>query len=112
MLLCFSQESAGQQAPHPREIFKQKERAMSTTSLSSSQPGETSSGPGNKTGWTEGKPRVHARASRACFKGRQKNEESHQNPGDTARNPGVFTCVSRDPTSDTLGRSVECRCYS
>ncbi|XP_057628214.1 drebrin-like protein isoform X1 [Chionomys nivalis] len=33
-------ESAGQQAPHPREIFKQKERAMSTTSLSSSQPGK------------------------------------------------------------------------
>ncbi|OBS82550.1 hypothetical protein A6R68_23459 [Neotoma lepida] len=32
-------ESAGQQAPHPREIFKQKERAMSTTSVSSSQPG-------------------------------------------------------------------------
>ncbi|KAL1789433.1 drebrin isoform X1 [Sigmodon hispidus] len=34
-----SQESVGQQAPHPREIFKQKERAMSTTSISSSQPG-------------------------------------------------------------------------
>lgn len=33
-------ESAGQQAPHPREIFKQKERAMSTTSVSSSQPGK------------------------------------------------------------------------
>ncbi|NP_001264142.1 drebrin-like protein isoform 4 [Rattus norvegicus] len=32
--------SAGQQAPHPREIFKQKERAMSTTSVSSSQPGK------------------------------------------------------------------------
>lgn len=27
---------------HPREIFKQKERAMSTTSVSSPQPGETS----------------------------------------------------------------------
>lgn len=40
MLLCFSQESAGQQAPHPREIFKQKERAMSTTSVSSTQPGK------------------------------------------------------------------------
>ncbi|XP_076402002.1 drebrin-like protein isoform X4 [Peromyscus maniculatus bairdii] len=36
-------ESAGQQAPHPREIFKQKERAMSTTSLSSSQPGKLKS---------------------------------------------------------------------
>ncbi|XP_034364226.1 drebrin-like protein isoform X3 [Arvicanthis niloticus] len=33
-------ESAGQQARHPREIFKQKERAMSTTSVSSSQPGK------------------------------------------------------------------------
>lgn len=33
-------ESAGQQAPHPREIFKQKERAMSTTSVTSSQPGK------------------------------------------------------------------------
>ncbi|XP_051020730.1 drebrin-like protein isoform X2 [Acomys russatus] len=32
-------ESAGQQARHPRDIFKQKERAMSTTSISSSQPG-------------------------------------------------------------------------
>ncbi|XP_021066056.1 drebrin-like protein isoform X2 [Mus pahari] len=33
-------ESAGQQGPHPREIFKQKERAMSTTSVTSSQPGK------------------------------------------------------------------------
>ncbi|XP_028633094.1 drebrin-like protein isoform X1 [Grammomys surdaster] len=33
-------ESTGQQARHPREIFKQKERAMSTTSVSSSQPGK------------------------------------------------------------------------
>ncbi|GAB1295777.1 Drebrin-like protein [Apodemus speciosus] len=33
-------EAAGQQAPHPREVFKQKERAMSTTSMSSSQPGK------------------------------------------------------------------------
>ncbi|XP_042558303.1 drebrin-like protein isoform X7 [Dipodomys spectabilis] len=32
------QESAGQRATHPREIFKQKERAMSTTSISSPQP--------------------------------------------------------------------------
>ncbi|XP_062034588.1 drebrin-like protein isoform X2 [Lepus europaeus] len=31
-------ESAGQQAAHPRDIFKQKERAMSTTSVSSPQP--------------------------------------------------------------------------
>ncbi|XP_069870680.1 drebrin-like protein isoform X2 [Dipodomys merriami] len=34
------QESAGQRATHPREIFKQKERAMSTTSISSPQPGK------------------------------------------------------------------------
>lgn len=33
-------ESAGQQPPHPREIFKQKERAMSTTSVTSSKPGK------------------------------------------------------------------------
>nr|XP_044991569.1 drebrin-like protein isoform X2 [Jaculus jaculus] len=33
-------ESAGQQAINPREIFKQKERAMSTTSVSSPQPGK------------------------------------------------------------------------
>ncbi|XP_008832276.1 drebrin-like protein isoform X2 [Nannospalax galili] len=33
-------ESAGHQATHPREIFKQKERAMSTTSVSGSQPGK------------------------------------------------------------------------
>ncbi|KAL1789432.1 drebrin isoform X1 [Sigmodon hispidus] len=43
-------ESVGQQAPHPREIFKQKERAMSTTSISSSQPGESSFASGHKTG--------------------------------------------------------------
>ncbi|XP_051020732.1 drebrin-like protein isoform X4 [Acomys russatus] len=36
-------ESAGQQARHPRDIFKQKERAMSTTSISSSQPGKLKS---------------------------------------------------------------------
>ncbi|XP_004839993.1 drebrin-like protein isoform X2 [Heterocephalus glaber] len=33
-------ESSGLQARHPREIFKQKERAMSTTSVSSMQPGK------------------------------------------------------------------------
>uniref|UniRef100_G1SW41 E2 ubiquitin-conjugating enzyme n=1 Tax=Oryctolagus cuniculus TaxID=9986 RepID=G1SW41_RABIT len=36
-------ESAGQQAAHPRDIFKQKERAMSTTSVSSPQPGKLKS---------------------------------------------------------------------
>lgn len=30
------------QTAHPREIFKQKERAVSTTSISSPQPGESS----------------------------------------------------------------------
>nr|XP_031300876.1 drebrin-like protein [Camelus dromedarius] len=34
------QEPVCQQPPHPREIFKQKERAMSTTSISSPQPGK------------------------------------------------------------------------
>uniref|UniRef100_A0A8C9A0X5 Drebrin like n=1 Tax=Prolemur simus TaxID=1328070 RepID=A0A8C9A0X5_PROSS len=34
------QKSASQQATHAREIFKQKERAMSTTSVSSPQPGK------------------------------------------------------------------------
>ncbi|XP_048195267.1 drebrin-like protein isoform X2 [Perognathus longimembris pacificus] len=34
------QESDGQRATHPREIFKQKERAMSTTSIFSPQPGK------------------------------------------------------------------------
>ncbi|XP_003465876.1 drebrin-like protein isoform X1 [Cavia porcellus] len=33
-------ESTGLQAAHPREIFKQKERAMSTTSMPSVQPGK------------------------------------------------------------------------
>ncbi|XP_020018620.2 drebrin-like protein isoform X1 [Castor canadensis] len=33
-------ESTAQSAPHPREIFKQKERAMSTTSIPSPQPGK------------------------------------------------------------------------
>lgn len=36
-------ESAGQQATHPRDIFKQKERALSTTSVSSPQPGKLKS---------------------------------------------------------------------
>ncbi|XP_040820642.1 drebrin-like protein isoform X3 [Ochotona curzoniae] len=36
-------ESAGAQAVHPREIFKQKERALSTTSISSPQPGKLKS---------------------------------------------------------------------
>uniref|UniRef100_A0A8D2AXN7 Drebrin-like protein n=1 Tax=Sciurus vulgaris TaxID=55149 RepID=A0A8D2AXN7_SCIVU len=31
---------SGQRTAHPREIFKQKERAMSTTSISSPQPGK------------------------------------------------------------------------
>uniref|UniRef100_A0A8C5VU75 Drebrin like n=1 Tax=Microcebus murinus TaxID=30608 RepID=A0A8C5VU75_MICMU len=34
------QKSASHQATHAREIFKQKERAMSTTSVSSPQPGK------------------------------------------------------------------------
>ncbi|XP_058534332.1 drebrin-like protein [Ochotona princeps] len=36
-------ESARAQAVHPREIFKQKERALSTTSISSPQPGKLKS---------------------------------------------------------------------
>ncbi|XP_005396741.1 PREDICTED: drebrin-like protein [Chinchilla lanigera] len=36
-------EAAGLQAAHSREIFKQKERAMSTTSMSSAQPGKLKS---------------------------------------------------------------------
>uniref|UniRef100_A0A8C0TT41 Drebrin-like protein n=1 Tax=Canis lupus familiaris TaxID=9615 RepID=A0A8C0TT41_CANLF len=36
---CTPQEPVSQPA-HPREIFKQKERAMSTTSISSPQPGK------------------------------------------------------------------------
>ncbi|XP_006166067.1 drebrin-like protein isoform X2 [Tupaia chinensis] len=34
------QEPAGQRAVHPREVFQQKERAMSTTSVPSPQPGK------------------------------------------------------------------------
>ncbi|XP_047416250.1 drebrin-like protein isoform X1 [Sciurus carolinensis] len=34
---------SGQRTAHPREIFKQKERAMSTTSISSPQPGKLKS---------------------------------------------------------------------
>ncbi|KAM5273297.1 drebrin-like protein [Ctenodactylus gundi] len=37
---ALQHDPAGQQAVHPREIFKQKERAMSTTSISSPQPGK------------------------------------------------------------------------
>ncbi|KFO33068.1 Drebrin-like protein [Fukomys damarensis] len=37
---CAPRVSSGLQATHPREIFKQKERAMSTTSISSMQPGK------------------------------------------------------------------------
>uniref|UniRef100_A0A673T885 Drebrin-like protein n=1 Tax=Suricata suricatta TaxID=37032 RepID=A0A673T885_SURSU len=35
-----SQEPGSQQPAHPRDIFKQKERALSTTSISSPQPGK------------------------------------------------------------------------
>ncbi|KAM8769957.1 drebrin-like protein [Rhynchonycteris naso] len=34
------EQEPGPQSAHPREIFKQKERAMSTTSISSPQPGK------------------------------------------------------------------------
>lgn len=36
------QEPVCQQSAHPREVFKQKERATSTTLVSSCQPGNTS----------------------------------------------------------------------
>lgn len=36
------QEPVSQQPANPRELFRQKERSMSTTSISSAQPGETS----------------------------------------------------------------------
>lgn len=35
-------QEPSQQSAHPREIFKQKERAMPTASIASPQPGETS----------------------------------------------------------------------
>lgn len=35
------QEPVCQQSAHPREVFRQKERATSTTLVSSCQPGET-----------------------------------------------------------------------
>lgn len=37
-----SREPVCQQSAHPREVFKQKERALSATSVSSPQPGEMS----------------------------------------------------------------------